>query len=48
MPSANTVLAAYGRLWAADTVTNKTTVWFTDVLDGAKYQTGTSGAWTRL
>jgi hypothetical protein len=44
MPSANTVLAAYGRLWAADTVTNKTTVWFTDVLDGAKYQTGTSGS----
>ena len=42
-PSANTVLAAYGRLWSADTVTNKTTVYFTDVLEGAKWNGGTSG-----
>jgi len=42
-PEANTVLAAYGRLWAADTVDNKTTVWFSTVLDGAKFSTGTSG-----
>ena len=42
-PEANTVLAAYGRLWAADTATNKTTVYFTTVLDGAKFSTGTSG-----
>tara|TARA_R110002126_G_scaffold2281_1_gene13281 strand:- start:60 stop:1634 length:1575 start_codon:yes stop_codon:yes gene_type:complete len=42
-PEANTVLAAYGRLWAADTTTNKTTVYFTTVLDGAKFSTGTSG-----
>jgi len=42
--SANTVLAAYGRLWTADTTTNKTTVWFSDVLDGAKFSTGTSGS----
>ena len=42
-PEANTVLAAYGRLWAADTSTNKTTVYFTTVLDGAKFSTGTSG-----
>jgi len=43
-PEANTVLAAYGRLWAADTLTNKTTVWFTTVLDGTKFSTGTSGS----
>jgi len=42
-PSANTVLAAYGRLWAADTATNKTTVYFTDVLNGIKWNGGTSG-----
>jgi len=42
-PSANTVLAAYGRLWAADTATNKTTVYFTDVLDGTAWSGGTSG-----
>jgi len=43
-PEANTVLAAYGRLWAADTLTNKTTVWFSTVLDGTKFSTGTSGS----
>tara|TARA_R100000935_G_scaffold38443_1_gene59669 strand:- start:454 stop:2013 length:1560 start_codon:yes stop_codon:yes gene_type:complete len=42
-PSANTVLAAYGRLWAADTTANKTTVYFTDVLDGHKFEGGTAG-----
>jgi len=42
-PSANTVLAAYGRLWAADTTTNKTTVYFTDVLSGFKWHGGTAG-----
>ena len=42
-PSANTVLAAYGRLWAADTLTNKTTVYFTDVLNGHKFTGGTAG-----
>jgi len=41
---ANTVLAGYGRLWTADTATNKTTVWFSDVLDGAKFSTGTAGS----
>ena len=42
-PSANTVLAAYGRLWAADTTTNKTTVYFTDLLNGVKWTGGVSG-----
>jgi len=43
-PSANTVLAAYGRLWAADTVDNKTTVYFTAVLNGTKFSSGTAGS----
>lgn len=42
--SANTVLSAYGRLWTADTATNKTTVWFSDVLDGTDWNTGTAGS----
>jgi len=42
--SANTVLAAYGRLWTADTSTNKTTVWFSNVLEGTSWSTGTAGS----
>jgi len=41
---ANTVLAAYGRLWIADTTSNKTTVWFSDILDGTDWNTGTAGS----
>jgi hypothetical protein len=43
-PSANTVLSAYGRLWAADTETNKTTVYWSDLLDGTNWNSGTSGS----
>ena len=43
VPYGNTVLAAYGRLWVADTTTNKTTVYFTNVLDGSNFHSGTSG-----
>jgi hypothetical protein len=39
----NTVLAAYGRLWVADTTTDKVTVWFSDILAGHIWDTGTSG-----
>jgi len=42
--TANTVLAAYGRLWTADTTANKTTVWFSNVLNGASWTTGTAGS----
>jgi hypothetical protein len=38
---ANTVLAAYGRLWTADTASNKTTVWWSDLLDGTQWDSGT-------
>jgi hypothetical protein len=39
----NTVLAAYGRLWVADSVGNKVTVWFSDILAGHVWDTGTAG-----
>jgi len=41
--NANTVLAAYGRLWVADTQDNKVTVWFSDILAGHVWDTGTAG-----
>jgi|TARA_R110000744_G_scaffold54199_3_gene115185 hypothetical protein len=40
----NTALSAYGRVWNADTPTNKTTVWFSDVLNGHNFGTGTAGS----
>ncbi len=40
----NTVLAAYGRLWVADTTANKVTVWFSDILAGQVWNGGTSGS----
>jgi len=44
VPQANTVLSAYGRLWAADTNQNKTTVYFSDLLDGARWNSGSAGS----
>ena len=41
---ANTVLAAYGRLWVADTTDNKTTVWFSSVLDGHNFSSSGAGS----
>jgi len=45
-PQANTVLSAYGRLWMADTSSNKTTVYWSDLLDGTEWRTtvGTVGS----
>ena len=43
-PSANIVISAYGRLWAADTSTDNVTVFFSDLLDGYKWTGGTSGS----
>jgi hypothetical protein len=42
-PTANIVMSAYGRLWAADTSTSKTTVYFSDLLDGVKWGSGSAG-----
>jgi len=43
-PLANVCLSAYGRLWLADTNTNKTTVYWSDLLDGTNFDTGTAGS----
>jgi hypothetical protein len=43
-PSANTVISAYGRLWAADTEENKTTVYWSNLLDGTSWEDGTAGS----
>ena len=40
-PQGNTVLSAYGRLWVADTPNNKTTVYWSNLLDGAEWRSGT-------
>ena len=45
-PQANTVLSAYGRLWMANTESNKTTVYWSDLLDGTEWRStvGTVGS----
>ena len=43
VPQSNTVISAYGRLWTADTTTNKNTVTWSDVITGHIWATGTSG-----
>ena len=44
VPYAHEVLAAYGRLWVADTNSNKTTIYWSDLLNGQKWSGGTSGS----
>lgn len=44
VPYGNEVLAAYGRLWVADTSSNKTTIYWSDLLNGQKWSGGTSGS----
>ena len=43
-PQANEVLAAYGRLWAADLSNNNYTVYWSDLLDGSNWHGGSSGS----
>jgi len=43
VPKANVAISAYGRIWAANTTTNNTTVSFSDLLSGFVWSTGTSG-----
>jgi hypothetical protein len=43
VPQADCVISAYGRLWAANTAGNKTTVAWCDVLSPANWSTGTAG-----
>ena len=44
VPSGNIVISAYGRLWVADTATDNTTVFFSDLLSGHIWTGGTSGS----
>ena len=41
---ANCCLSAYGRLWVADTTTSKTTVYWSNLLDGTNFGTGSAGS----
>jgi hypothetical protein len=41
--SGNTAISAFGRLWVADSTTNKDTVYFSDLLSGHVWSGGTSG-----
>jgi hypothetical protein len=43
VPQANICLSAYGRLWLADTATDKQTITFSDLLAGHIYTGGSSG-----
>ena len=40
----NCALSAYGRVWLADIVNDRQTVYFSDLLDPLNFQTGTSGS----
>lgn len=44
VPSGNIALSAFGRLWVANTATVKNTVYFSDLLAGHVWSTGTSGS----
>jgi hypothetical protein len=41
---ANICISAYGRLWAATTTTNNATVYFSDLISGHVWSTGTAGS----
>lgn len=44
VPSANIALSAFGRLWTANTASVKNTVYFSDLLAGHVWSTGTAGS----
>lgn len=43
-PQANEVIAAYGKLWAADVAENKRTIYWSDTLLGGNWSGGSSGS----
>ena len=43
-PHAHICLAAYGRVWAADVTGNKKTLYWSDLLDGVDWNSGSSGS----
>jgi len=44
VPSANIAISAFGRLWVANTTTNNATVYFSDLIAGHIWSTGSSGS----
>jgi hypothetical protein len=44
VPLGNIAISAYGRLWVADTASDNTTVFFSDLLSGHVWTGGTSGS----
>ena len=44
VPPGNIVQSGFGRLWVAKTSTNNTTVYWSDLLTGVKWDTGSSGS----
>jgi len=44
VPAGNIVLAAYGRLWVADTSTEKAVLYWSDILSGHKWANGSTGS----
>jgi hypothetical protein len=44
VPSGNIVISAFGRLWVANTLTVKNVVYFSDLLSGHVWTTGTAGS----
>lgn len=43
VPDADICISAYGRLWAANTTSNNSTVYFSDLISGHVWSTGTAG-----
>jgi hypothetical protein len=43
-PEGNVAMSAYGRLWVASTSTNKTTLYWSDLLVGPRWNSGTAGS----
>ena len=44
VPNGNIAISAYGRLWVASTATVKNTIYFSDLLSGHVWSTGTAGS----
>lgn len=44
VPQGNIVLSAYGRLWVADTSTEKAVIYWSDILSGHKWANGSTGS----
>ena len=44
VPQPNTLLSAYGRLWAGGVEDNRATVYWSDLLDGTVWEDGTAGS----